>query len=139
MSRERASRRFYRVDSSNDLLEFMDRGYTAQHENRWNFEVAWEAANKGIQSLTNGENDKHYSTISTFVFSVGGIYTVIRSKAFVSTEEMGDQYCLIGPYKVTSARTEVEEADFPHNSPLHLAVQVLRDQGFKVSIDNVVQ
>lgn len=47
MSRERASRRFYRVDSTNDLFEFMDRGYSAQHENRWNFEVAWEAANKG--------------------------------------------------------------------------------------------
>lgn len=29
-------------------------------------------------------------------FSVGGIYTVIRSKAFVSTEEMGDNYCLLG-------------------------------------------
>lgn len=49
---------------------------------------------------------------------------------------MGDQYCLIGPYKEASARTEVEEADFPHNSPLHLAVQVLRDQGFKVSLNN---
>lgn len=48
MSRERASRRFYRIDSTNDLFEFMDRGYTAQHENRWNFEVAWEAANKGV-------------------------------------------------------------------------------------------
>lgn len=50
MSRERASRRFYRVDSTNDLFEFMDRGYSAQHENRWNFEVAWEAANKGMIS-----------------------------------------------------------------------------------------
>ena len=69
-------------------------------------------------------------------FLVGGIYTVIRSKAFVSTEEMGDQYCLIGPYKEASARTEVEEAEFPHNSPLNLAVQVLRDQGFKVSLNN---
>lgn len=48
MSRERASRRFYRVDSSNELFEFMDRGYTAQHENRWNFEVAWEVANKSM-------------------------------------------------------------------------------------------
>jgi len=47
MSRERASRRFYRIDSTNDLFGFMDRGYSAQHENRWNFEVAWEAANKG--------------------------------------------------------------------------------------------
>lgn len=77
-----------------------------------------------------------FVTIVIITFSVGGIYTVIRSKAFVSTEEMGDQYCLIGPYKEASARTEVEEADFPHNSPLNLAVQVLRDQGFKVSLNN---
>lgn len=110
MSRDRASKRFYRLDSSNDLFEFMDRGYTAQHENRWNFEVAWEAANK-----------------------VGGIYTVIRSKAYVSVEEMGDQYCLIGPYKEYCARTEVEEVEFPHENPLYQAVQALRDQGFKVS------
>lgn len=70
--------------------------------------------------------------ISDNSFSVGGIYTVIRSKAYVSTEEMGDQYCLIGPYKEHSARTEVEEADFPPHNPLHQAVQVLRDQGYKV-------
>lgn len=30
--------------------------------------------------------------------SVGGIYTVIRSKAYVSTEEMGENYCLLGSY-----------------------------------------
>lgn len=77
--------------------------------------------------------------ISCSMFPVGGIYTVIRSKAFVSVEEMGDQYCLIGPYKETSARTEVEEADFPRNSPLNIAVQILRDQGFKVSLDDVVK
>lgn len=63
---------------------------------------------------------------------VGGIYTVIRSKAFVSTEEMGDQYCLLGPYKEQCARTEVEEMEFPSNSPLNIAVNKLRDQGYKV-------
>lgn len=47
---------------------------------------------------------------------------------------MGDQYCLIGPYKEQSARTEVEEADFPPHNPLHQAVQVLRDQGYKVNL-----
>lgn len=58
---------------------------------------------------------------------------MIRSKAYVSTEEMGDQYCLIGPYKETSARTEVEEGNFlPHN-PLNQTVQKMRDQGYKVS------
>jgi hypothetical protein len=65
-----------------------------------------------------------------FTFAVGGIYTVIRSKAYVSTEEMGDQYCLLGPYKEHSARTEVEESDF--SGPLHTAVRKMRDQGFKV-------
>ena len=47
MSKDRVSRRFYRLDSTNDLLGNMDRGQTAQIENRWNFEVSWEAANKG--------------------------------------------------------------------------------------------
>lgn len=40
------SRRFSRVESSGDLLGFMDRGHLAHRENRWQFEVAWEAANK---------------------------------------------------------------------------------------------
>lgn len=62
--------------------------------------------------------------------SVGGIYTVIRSKAYVSTEEMGDQYCLLGPYKEHSARTEVEESDF--TGPLYTAVSKMREKGFKV-------
>ena len=65
-------------------------------------------------------------------FQVGGIYTVIRSKAFVSTEELGDQYCLIGPYKEACARTEVEEYEFPPGNPYGQAVQAVRNQGFKV-------
>lgn len=63
---------------------------------------------------------------------VGGIYTVIRSKAFVSTEEMGEQYILLGPYKERSARTEVEEMDFPSGSPLNIAINKMRELGFKV-------
>lgn len=62
---------------------------------------------------------------------VGGIYTVIRSKAYVSTEEMGDQFCLIGPYKEHCARTEVEDCDFT-NPALCEAVESLRHKGFKV-------
>lgn len=71
------SRKFSRAESKTDLLEFLDRGLSANRENRWTFEIAWEAANK-----------------------VGGIYTVIRSKAFVSTEELGEFYCLLGNYIV---------------------------------------
>lgn len=66
---------------------------------------------------------------------VGGIYTVIRSKAYVSTEEMGDQYCLLGPYKEHCARTEVEEQEFPAGSPLQIAVSRMRDQGYQVVIN----
>jgi len=72
--------------------------------------------------------------ITVFVISVGGIYTVIRSKAFVSTEEMGEQYCLLGPYKENYARTAVEELEFEGGSPYHTAVTKMRDQGFKVKL-----
>ena len=55
---------------------------------------------------------------------------MIRSKTYVSTEELGDQYCLLGPYKEHSARTEVEEAEF--SGPLLKAVTIMREQGYKV-------
>lgn len=64
---------------------------------------------------------------------VGGIYTVIRSKAYVSTEELGDQYILLGPYKEHCARTEVEEMEFQVGSPLHTAVTRMRERGFQVT------
>jgi len=63
---------------------------------------------------------------------VGGIYTVIRSKAYMSTEEMGDQYCLMGPYKEEYARQEVEIADFEANNPLQIACNRMRERGFNV-------
>lgn len=44
------------------------------------FEVSWEVARK-----------------------IGGIYTVLRSKAPVTVSEYGDRYCLIGPYSSSSA------------------------------------
>lgn len=47
MSKERASRRFYRVDSVHDFANIMDRGETASYQNRWVFESAWEVCNKG--------------------------------------------------------------------------------------------
>ncbi|XP_050531555.1 glycogen [starch] synthase isoform X4 [Daktulosphaira vitifoliae] len=109
MAKDQASKRFYRVDSNYDFTAFMDRGQTAACENRWVFESAWEVCNK-----------------------VGGIYTVIRSKAFVSTEEMGDQYCLLGPYKENYARTAVEELEFEEGTPYHTAVTKMRDLGFKL-------
>lgn len=106
-----SSRRISRVESNVDLLGFFDRGHLANRENRWTFEVAWEAANK-----------------------VGGIYTVIRSKAYVSTEELGDNYCLLGPFKEHHARTEVEELELSPSNPIQRAVNALRALGWKVHL-----
>ncbi|XP_014681796.1 PREDICTED: glycogen [starch] synthase-like [Priapulus caudatus] len=86
----------------------MDRGLTAESENRFAFEVAWEVANK-----------------------VGGIYTVIRTKAAISVEELGDQYCLFGPYNESCVRTEVEIVE-PDDVLMQKTVKKLRDCGFKV-------
>lgn len=103
------SRRISRVESTLELLDFFDRGHSANRENRWTFEIAWEVANK-----------------------VGGIYTVIRSKAYVSTEELGENYCLMGPYKEQHARTEVEDFDLNPHGPIQKTVNALRKQGMKL-------
>lgn len=68
------------------------------------------------------------------IVAVGGIYTVIRSKALISTEELGSQYVLMGPYKEHCARTEVEEIEFAYGSPLQKTVSFMRDHGFQVSV-----
>lgn len=59
---------------------------------------------------------------------------MIRSKAYVSTEEMGNQYCLFGPYKEQCARTEVEFGDFGQDNPLQIATNRMREKGFDVKI-----
>lgn len=49
---------------------------------------------------------------------------------------MGDQYCLLGPYKENYARTAVEELEFEEGTPYHTAVSKMRDLGFKVNSPN---
>ena len=53
------------------------------------FEVAWEVC-----------------------WQLGGIYTVLRTKAPAMIERWGDRYCLIGPYNPATAAVEFEEQ--PH-------------------------
>ena len=50
------------------------------------FEVAWEVC-----------------------WQLGGIYTVLRTKADAMLERWGDRYCLIGPYNPATAAVEFEE------------------------------
>ena len=99
------SRRFYRMENLDNAL---DHGLRANHENRWVFEVSWETCNK-----------------------VGGIYTVIRSKAQVSTDELGDQYIMMGPYNEHLVRTEVEVLE-PDNEIIQEAIRSMNTHGIRV-------
>jgi glycogen(starch) synthase len=61
---------------------------------------------------------------------VGGIYTVLRSKAPSLTEVFGDRYMLVGPYEVGPAAIEFEAE--PADGMLGQAIDALRSQGLKV-------
>lgn len=77
-------------------------------ENNLLVEVAWEVCNQ-----------------------VGGIYTVIRSKAPTITERWGDNYCLIGPYVHENVSAVFDPID-DYDCPVGQAVLEMRSQGFEV-------
>ena len=66
------------------------------------FEVAWEVANKG--------NTGYAAVEGAWLIkrAVGGIYTVLKTKAPSTVEEYGDKYFLVGPLSYKSAGLEVE-------------------------------
>ncbi|KAJ1658748.1 glycogen synthase isoform 1 [Dispira simplex] len=69
------------------------------------FECAWEVANK-----------------------VGGIYTVIKTKAPVTVQEFADRYCLLGPLNHRAAPVEVEALE-PTDPALKATIDSLRAGG----------
>lgn len=71
--------------------------------------------------------------VSYALSSVGGIYTVIRTKAAVTVEELGDRYFLIGPYNESCVRTELDIME-PPNEAVARAFHQMRDHGLKVYI-----
>uniref|UniRef100_A0ACB8EVA3 Glycogen(Starch) synthase n=1 Tax=Sphaerodactylus townsendi TaxID=933632 RepID=A0ACB8EVA3_9SAUR len=77
-------------------------------ENSILFEVAWEVANK-----------------------VGGIYTVIQTKAKITLDEWGENYFLIGPYLEQNVRTQVELID-PPNPAIRRTIDSMNAKGCKV-------
>jgi glycogen(starch) synthase len=70
------------------------------------FEVAWEVC-----------------------WQLGGIYTVIRSKAAQMTKIWGDRYYLIGPYNADTAAVEIEETQ--PSGAVAQALEQLRAFGIK--------
>ncbi|KAG8140416.1 hypothetical protein E2320_003080, partial [Naja naja] len=71
------------------------------------FEVAWEVANK-----------------------VGGIFTVIQTKAKITLDEWGENYFLIGPYLELNVRTQVELIE-PPNPAIRRTIDSMNSKGCK--------
>ncbi|KDN35548.1 glycosyltransferase family 3 protein [Tilletiaria anomala UBC 951] len=71
------------------------------------FECAWEVANK-----------------------VGGIYTVIKTKAPVTAQEYGDRYTLIGPLSYKTAPMEVESLE-PEDPAVRATLASMQERGVK--------
>lgn len=61
---------------------------------------------------------------------LGGIYTVLRSKAPAMVEEWGDRYALFGPLNASQAAIEFEEEAL--GGPFDQAAEALRKQGLDV-------
>uniref|UniRef100_A0A8D2LBT0 Glycogen [starch] synthase n=1 Tax=Varanus komodoensis TaxID=61221 RepID=A0A8D2LBT0_VARKO len=72
------------------------------------FEVAWEVTNK-----------------------VGGIHTVIQTKAKITLDEWGENYFLIGPYFEQNVKTQVEVCE-PPNVAVKKAMESMKDGGCQV-------
>lgn len=62
---------------------------------------------------------------------VGGIYTVIRSKASAMMDRWGENYCLIGPAVHPSVEAFFEPAT-DYSDPFGKAVVAMREKGFEV-------
>lgn len=71
------------------------------------FEVSWEACRQ-----------------------VGGIYTVLRSRAPTMVQRWGDRYCLLGPYDPEASALEFEPA--APREPVTRALAVLQKESFDV-------
>uniref|UniRef100_A0A803VZ22 Glycogen [starch] synthase n=1 Tax=Ficedula albicollis TaxID=59894 RepID=A0A803VZ22_FICAL len=72
------------------------------------FEISWEVTNK-----------------------VGGIYTVIQTKAKTTADEWGENYFLIGPYFEQNVKTQVEFSE-PPNPAVKKAMDTMKSQGCQV-------
>ena len=70
--------------------------------------------------------------LSRLLSSVGGIHTTLRSKAKVTTAELGENYCMIGLYHESTVKVEVEiiEPDF---SVTRETIECLKNHGINVS------
>lgn len=62
---------------------------------------------------------------------VGGIYSVLKSKAPVTTAEYGERYTLIGPLNRASAAVEVEELT-PSSPAMSETMKTMKERGIEM-------
>ncbi|KAB0396193.1 hypothetical protein E2I00_013327 [Balaenoptera physalus] len=65
------------------------------------------------------------------LLDVGGIYTVIQTKARTTADEWGDNYFLLGPYFEHNMKTQVELCE-PVNDAVRRAVDAMNKHGCRV-------
>jgi len=70
--------------------------------------------------------------INLFCFNVvGGIYTVLRSKADSAVEELGEDFCMVGICNERFVAMEVDKMDLTLPQ-LKRTVERMREEGIKV-------
>lgn len=74
------------------------------------------------------KNHRLFEVATEVANRVGGIYSVIKSKAPVTTREYKNRYTLIGPLNRKSAAIEVEELP-PASEPLRQALEAMAGRG----------
>ncbi|EEP79116.1 glycogen synthase [Uncinocarpus reesii 1704] len=97
------------------------------------FEVSTEVANRGwwFRDPIVSSNIWERELIAVPPAQVGGIYSVLKSKAPVTTAEYGDRYTLIGPLNRASAVVEVEPLA-PTNPQLLGAIDAMKERGIEI-------
>lgn len=93
------------AQTSTESLEILS---TEEFSNNWLVETAWEVCNQ-----------------------VGGIYTVIQSKAPSTVAKWGDNYFLLGPYIPSQAAATFESIK-DYNDPIGQVVRQMNEEGFDV-------
>ena len=77
---------------------------TRDVKNHLLFEIATEVAHRGMSPVLANAWVPNGIVLTKTPNAVGGIYSVIKSKAPVTTAEYGDRYTLIGPLNHQSVR-----------------------------------
>ncbi len=94
-----------------------------------NTSVKVEPAMKHMENSPAGLDDALLCEVAWEVCQqVGGIYTVIRSKAPCMVKTWGNRYCLVGPYNPITSPAEFEETT--PSGPIGNAVKALQKAGF---------